>query len=299
MKPSRPISDAIPSEPEIDRAIERLELLRIEQRDDQPGERSVGRGQPAAERDRPRARALEPVGLADQEIVLVRRGVLAERVEAADVEAERSLRGGGDDAVPVGETEMQRDLLAGGEGLRPCGEIEIGRVLPSQFAQQQQRIVGAADRARDVFLEDARVGLALRHGRVVGARLLLVGEIEQRGGGKDQQRHAQIGERLSERAHPGSKAAPRIASCPTDLRPRLKRDVLRTCSFRRQRARQFSNRLTNSAAACARGRHVTLRHAWRRTCRAEAAISSRAARSLRGAAPAAAARRISPAATAA
>jgi hypothetical protein len=76
--------------------------------------------------------------------------------------------------------------------------------LPLQFPQQQQRIVRAADRARDVFLEDARVGLALGHGRVVGARVFLVGEIKQRGGGKDQQRHAQIGERLSKRAHPGS-----------------------------------------------------------------------------------------------
>ena len=235
-----------PVRTQIDRAIERLELLRIEHRDDQPGKRAVGRGEPAAERDRPRARALEPIGLADEESVLAGCGVLAECVEAADVEADRSLRGGGDDAVPVGETEMQRDLLAGGEGLRPCGEIELRRIPAPQFPQQQQRIVGAADRARDVLLEDARVGLALGHGRVVGARLLMVGEIEQRGAGKDQQRDAEIGERLSERAHPGSQSRPPHRLLPRRLGPRLKRDVLRTCSFRWQPARQFSNRLTNS-----------------------------------------------------
>ena len=159
---------------------------------------------------------LRRYGLPIRRLSRVRRGVLAERVEAADVDAERSHRCGGDDAVLVGETEMQRDLLAGGERLRPCGEIEMRRILPLQFAQQQQRIVRAADRARDVLLEDARVGLALRHGRVVGARLLLVGEIEQRGGGKDQQRHAQIGERLSKRAHPGSESRPPHRLCPAD-----------------------------------------------------------------------------------
>src|ERR1700751_5102800 len=71
-------------------------------------------------------------------------------------------------------------------------------IVRVEIAHRQERAVGAADHARNVFFENAREIASLSDAVLVGALMLLVGEIESTTPDDDNHRDAEIGRRLRE-----------------------------------------------------------------------------------------------------
>ena len=129
----------------------------VERCSDDAAEGAVGGDEPPRQLERELAGEMADGRLADVELVRGGAGVNPERLAGADVDhgGHRPQAREPDDPVRSGDREMYRQVAPRGRAVDPAFEGEMRGILLVQLAKDQQLAVDAADRARDILLEDA------------------------------------------------------------------------------------------------------------------------------------------------
>ena len=176
--PPRARSDAVEADEryyaaaaDIERAEEVLELLHVDRRHGDAVECAVRPQQPPRELDRLLLADPPDDRRADIELVFDVLDLKLEVGTVADIDRgrHRPVRGLPDEARGAGNAKLHRHIAVRLVGLGPGDDVEIVGIALIGAAQRQQRAVGFADHAPDIFFEHPCQIAALADRILIGA----------------------------------------------------------------------------------------------------------------------------------